>query len=155
MIWFGFYSLEKTLQCDVKGIVTALHHIPVGDIWTVDEIKRMEVASSIIRDLLFHLEDKYIKPGISTLELDKIATTFTGVGAVCFSKDGQWYSASENLINGSVPITAIYICEKEAGSCTKDGGINTVEYLYIVSWSRFGNIKLEKYNFDRNEWINQ
>ena len=95
------------------------------------------------------------KPEVSKLELDKIATTFTGVGAVCFSKDGRWYSASNNLINGSVPITAIYICEKEAGSCTKDGEINTVEYLYIVSWSRFGNIKLEKYNLDRNEWINQ
>ena len=95
------------------------------------------------------------KPEVSKLELDKIATTFTGVGAVCFSKDGQWYSASENLINGNVPITSIYICEKEAGSCTKDGGINTVEYLYIVSWSRFGNIKLEKYNSNRDEWISQ
>ena len=96
------------------------------------------------------------KPEVIKLELDKIATGFTGVGAVCFSKDGRWYSASKKLINGSVPITAIYICEKEAGSCTDtDGGINTVEYLYVVSWSRFGNIKLEKYNFDRNEWINQ
>ena len=41
-----------------------------------DEIKKMEVASSIIRDLLFHLEDKYIKPGISTLELDKVAENY-------------------------------------------------------------------------------
>ena len=34
------------------------------------------------------------RPEVSKLELDKIATSFTGVGAVCFSKDGQWYSAS-------------------------------------------------------------
>ena len=97
------------------------------------------------------------KPEVIKLELDKIATSFTGVGAVCFSKDGRWYSASKKLINGSVPITAIYICEKAAGSCTNvEGGINDkVEYLYAVSWSRFGNIKLEKYNSDRDEWINQ
>ena len=29
------------------------------------------------------------------------------------------------------------------------------EYLYAVSWSRFGNIKLEKYNLDNDVWINQ
>ena len=96
-------------------------------------------------------------PEVSKLELDKIATSFTGVGAVCFSKDGQWYSASNNLIDGNVPITAIYICEKAAGSCTTPAGEikDEVEYLYAVSWSRFGNIKLEKYNSNRDEWINQ
>ena len=100
-------------------------------------------------------------PEVSKLELDKIATSFTGVGAVCFSKDGQWYSASKNLINGNVPITSIYICEKELVSCVTENDkgeivINDeVEYLYAVSWSRFGNIKLEKYNSNRDEWINQ
>ena len=100
-------------------------------------------------------------PEVSKLELDKIATSFTGVGAVCFSKDGQWYSASKNLINGNVPITSIYICEKELVSCVTENDkgeivINDeVEYLYAVSWSRFGNIKLEKYNLDDDVWINQ
>ena len=100
-------------------------------------------------------------PEVSKLELDKIATSFTGVGAVCFSKDGQWYSASKNLINGNVPITSIYICEKELESCVTEnakGEIvidDEVEYLYAVSWSRFGNIKLEKYNLDKDVWINQ
>ena len=100
-------------------------------------------------------------PEVSKLELDKIATSFTGVGAVCFSKDGQWYSASNNLIDGNVPITAIYICEKELVSCVTENDkgeivINDeVEYLYAVSWSRFGNIKLEKYNLDKDVWINQ
>ena len=45
MRWFGpqdKISLRDIRQCDVKGIVTALHHIPVGDIWTVDEIKRRQ-----------------------------------------------------------------------------------------------------------------
>ena len=101
------------------------------------------------------------KPEVIKIELDKIATTFIGVGAVCFSKDGQWYSASKNLINGNVPITSIYICEKELESCVTEnakGEIvidDEVEYLYAVSWSRFGNIKLEKYNLDKDVWINQ
>ena len=101
------------------------------------------------------------RPEVIKIELDKIATTFTGVGAVCFSKDGQWYSASKNLINGNVPITSIYICEKELVSCVTEnakGEIvidDEVEYLYAVSWSRFGNIKLEKYNLDNDVWINQ
>lgn len=43
---------------------------------TENEIKKMEVASSIISDLLFLLEDKYIKPGVNTLELDKVAENY-------------------------------------------------------------------------------
>ena len=101
------------------------------------------------------------KPEVIKIELDKIATTFIGVGAVCFSKDGQWYSASKNLINGNVPITSIYICEKELESCVTEnakGEIvidDEVEYLYAVSWSRFGNITLYKYDSTEEEFVVQ
>ena len=30
-----------------------------------------------------------------------------------------------------------------------------MDYLYLVSWARFGNIRLEKYNGRTDEWINQ
>ena len=95
------------------------------------------------------------KPEVSKLEVDNVKTTFLGEAAVCFSKDGRWFSAKDNFIFGTEAVYGMFICEETAGACTDNQGEikSGVKYLYNVNWTRFGNINLEKYDENKETWI--
>ena len=51
--WFGphdLVGLEAMLQAGVEGVVTALHHVPTGDIWTAEEISKRQAELATLSD---------------------------------------------------------------------------------------------------------
>lgn len=51
--WFGPadpVSIDDMMQAGVQGVVTALHHIPTGQVWSPDQIRVRQDAIAVMRD---------------------------------------------------------------------------------------------------------
>ena len=114
------------------------------------------------RDQIIDLD----KIEVRQIVLDNVATTWLDdEGAVCFGKNDQWYSGNGELVSSSgddvIVDSYLFICNRSRtrSQCDIDNvtGEPTTEhdYLYVIEWSRFGNIKLEKWNKRDLEWIEQ
>ncbi|MCF6327469.1 MAG: mannonate dehydratase [Devosiaceae bacterium] len=94
--WYGPndpVSLADAKQAGVEGIVTALHHVPPGDIWTLAEIEKRknEVAhlpdgspSSMVWDVVesvFISDDIKAQVGDWRVQLDNYKQTLKNLGA--------------------------------------------------------------------------
>jgi prepilin-type N-terminal cleavage/methylation domain-containing protein len=107
------------------------------------------------------------KPEVSAFILEDIALNITVNSAVCFSKDGSLYGTNGSFINGNdffgPSVWAMYICEDKSNKdeedyapCTDGENIREgIKYLYALSWSRFGNVTLYRYNSTDEEFIAQ
>ncbi len=51
--WFGpkdIVSVDDMLQAGVEGVVTALHDVPTGDVWTLDAIRQRQKDIAVTKD---------------------------------------------------------------------------------------------------------
>ncbi len=99
MRWFGpkdTVPLEHLRQAGCSGIVTALHQIPVGDVWPIDEIQKRQsliaekgMRWEVVESLPVHEEIKKGLPGKARLianyqeSLRNLAAC--GVRTVCYN----------------------------------------------------------------------
>lgn len=97
--WFGpndIISLETLRQIGVEGIVTSLHHIPNGEIWSTEEIERMKqlieshgLRWSVVESLPVCEEIKYAGPDRDRLIQNYIESLRnlgkSGVRTICYN----------------------------------------------------------------------
>jgi prepilin-type N-terminal cleavage/methylation domain-containing protein len=107
---------------------------------------------------------------VSSLEFKGIAVDFEDdYGTVCFSKDGTWFSGSEEFVSGERVDSVFFICEQTSVINKCDVSITELikptivdedslffhDNLFALNWSRFGNVTLEKWSTSKNDWVLQ
>ena len=109
---------------------------------------------------------------VGYFKFENIAVNFRNkIGAVCFSSDGTWYSgaeefSSESVADSEVSVDSVFfLCVRKVAESVceigeSDGFPSTAtkennQPIFAVSWSRFGNITLEKWSNSKNDWTLQ
>ncbi len=97
--WFGTndpITLDMLRQIGVEGIVTSLHHIPNGEIWSGEEVNRMKdyieshgLRWSVVESLPVSEEIKYAGPGrdklIENYKVSLANLGKAGVKTICYN----------------------------------------------------------------------
>ena len=107
-----------------------------------------------------HLGDSNNRAEVRSFTIDNVKLSIDNESGVCFSKDGSWFSSFGDLADGEKNVEGMYICGDMSQDCpgiTGEGENATfdMEFLYELSWTRFGNIKLERFDDNRKIWIVQ
>ena len=97
---------------------------------------------------------------VASYKSDDITVDITVTAAVCFSKDDTYYGAN-GLESGKFHICprsgTDSICKMSStgDSPGSEASEDVQKNLFRVSWSRFGAVKLEKYDIDDDGWYTQ
>ena len=107
-----------------------------------------------------HLGASKDRPEVRSLKIDNVYLSIDETSGVCFSKDGSWFSSFGGLADGEKNIEGFYICGDISEECPVTSGEDEnetfeMDFLYELSWSRFGNITLERWDDNRKTWIAQ
>ena len=107
-----------------------------------------------------HLGASNDRAEVRSFNIDNVNTSIDIESGVCFSKDGSWFSSHGDLLAGEKNIEGMYICGDMSGDCptttgTDESATFDMEFLYELSWTRFGNIKLERWDNNRKTWVVQ
>ena len=107
-----------------------------------------------------HLGASNNRAEVRSFNIDNVNTSIDIESGVCFSKDGSWFSSHGDLLSGEKNIEGMYICGDMSGDCptttgTDENATFDMEFLYELSWTRFGNIKLERWDNNRKTWVVQ
>ena len=107
-----------------------------------------------------HLGASNDRAEVRSFNIDNVNTSIDIESGVCFSKDGTWFSSHGDLLPGETNIEGMYICGDMSGDCptttgTDESATFDMEFLYELSWSRFGNIKLDRWDNYRKIWMAQ
>ena len=105
-----------------------------------------------------HLGASNDRAEVRSFNIDNVTTSISTQSGVCFSKDGSWFSSFGELLDSESVILGMYICGNKDEECpggSDEGGDYDMDILYELSWTRFGNIKLERYDNKRKQWIVQ
>ena len=114
----------------------------------------------------------YFESEDATVNLEPGTADTSAVGAICFSKDGTYYSGGGEFVTAGTVDSALFICSRKEALKLGDSveckavvaatdELNPVvrpEYtlsknFYNISWSIFGNIVTEKWDKNECRWI--
>ena len=99
------------------------------------------------------------RPEVSSVVLNNLQTTLADEdeAGVCFSKDGRWYSTTDEL-DGENSLELFGtggICDRHLSPRDEMDIRRGPQCEYRIIWSRFGNIKVEKWAEVKGDWVTQ
>ena len=103
--------------------------------------------------------DDPLSPGVGIFISDEIAINFTDTNAVCFSKDGSYFSDSGIESPLIVCLRRVTIVKCNANAGVPDIDLYKIDgdwkgdenYIYGVAWSRFGDVVMKKWVVEYGE----